>query len=74
MFFAYFFAFKVFLDFQFGFRIFNTFIFSLHVFKVHQCLDFVSMSSTYKQLKLVIVIVVKPTIVGMTIAKMMLLA
>jgi hypothetical protein len=67
-----FFAIKVFLDFQIGIRL--TFIFALHVFKVRQCLDSISMSSTFKWLKFVITIVVKPTIVGTTVAKMMLLA
>jgi hypothetical protein len=68
---TFFFALKVSLDFQFGFQL--TFIFALHVFKVHQHLDFALKSFVLKWLKLVITIVVKPTIVGMTIVRIMLL-
>jgi hypothetical protein len=53
---------------------FKIFIFALHVFKVHQHLDSALMSSTFRRLKLVTSIVVKPTVVGMTVVKMMLLA
>jgi hypothetical protein len=54
---------KVSLDFQFGFKL--TFIFALLVFKVNQYLDFASTSSVFRQLKLVVVIIVKSTVVGM---------
>jgi len=62
---------KVFLDFQFGFKL--MFIFALLVFKVHQHLDPASTSSTFKLLELVVVIVTKSTIVGITIVGMVLL-
>jgi len=67
---TFFFALKVSLNFQFGFQL--MFIFALHVFRVHQHLDFALTSSVLKWLKL-ITIVVKPTIVGMTIVRIMLL-
>jgi hypothetical protein len=68
---TFFFALKVSLDFQFGFQL--MFIFALHVFRVHQHLDFALTSYVLKWLKLAITIVVKPTIVGMTIVRIMLL-
>jgi hypothetical protein len=48
------------------------FIFALLVFRVHQHLDFALTSSTFRQLELVTVIVVKLTIVGATVARTML--
>jgi hypothetical protein len=60
-------AFKVSPNFQFGFRL--MFIFALPIFRVHQRLT----SSTFKWLELVVMIIVKPTNVGVTIVGMMLL-
>jgi len=71
VFYIFFSAFEVYLDFQFGFRL--MFIFALPIFKVHQRLNSTLTSSTFKWLELVVMIIVKPTNVGMTIVGMTLL-